>query len=87
MSLEYVDIQRERPVSPTGIIIDASFLIQTLKPGTAKNAVEYIHDVIIPSLRALLFIHKRVDLVFDIYLQKKSEGWATQSTRRDVERK
>ena len=68
--LEYVDIQRERPVSPTGIIIDASFLIQTLKPGTAKNSVEYIHDVIIPYLRALLFIYKRVDLVFD----KKSEG-------------
>ena len=35
--LDYVETQEERPVAPTGIIIDASFLIQTLKPGTAKN--------------------------------------------------
>ena len=67
--LDYVTTQTERPVAPTGIIIDASF-IQTLKPGTAKTVGEYIDNVIISYLRAQLLIYKRVDIVFDVYLKQ-----------------
>ena len=84
--LDYVTTQTERPVAPTGIIIDASFLIQTLKPGTAKTVGEYIDNVIISYLRAQLLIYKRVDIVFDVYL-KKSLKDGVRKIRGDGEKK
>ena len=51
-------------------MIDASILIQLLKPGTSATIREFIHGVIIPYLKGLLHIHKRVDIIFDVYLLK-----------------
>ena len=68
--LEFVDTQKERPNSLTGIVIDASFLIQLLKLGTSASIGEFIHGVIIPYLKGLLLIYKRVDIIFDVYLLK-----------------
>ena len=68
--LEMVDTQKECTNSPTGIVIDASFLIQLLKLGTSASIGEFIHGVIIPYLKGLLLIYKRVDIIFDVYLLK-----------------
>ena len=49
--LEMVDTQKECTNSPTGIVIDASFPIQILKPGTSATIGVFIQGVIIPFLK------------------------------------
>ena len=43
---KHIDTQPNAPDSPTGIIIDLSFLIQMLIPGASVAIREYIHVVI-----------------------------------------
>ena len=62
-----IDPQPNAPDSPTGIIIDLSFLIQMLKPGASLTINDYIHGVIKPYVTSLLLQYIRVDLLADAY--------------------
>ena len=67
------------PVADT-YVIDGSALIQMLKPdGNITTFEEYISNIVTPyALRKATF-YKRIDIVFDVYLEKSIKG----STRRD----
>ena len=56
--------------SPTGIIIDLSFLIQMLIPGASVAIREYIHGVIKPYVKSHLFEYFGVNLLVDLYFLK-----------------
>ena len=62
-----IDPQPNALDSPTGIIIDLSFLIQMLKPGASLTINDYIHGVIKPYVKSLLLQYIRVDLLADAY--------------------
>ena len=65
--LKLIDTQPNAPDSPTGIIIDLSFLIQMLKPGASVTISDYIHGVIKTYVKSLLLQYIRVDLLADAY--------------------
>ena len=62
-----VETQKTTPTAPKGIVVDASFLNQYLKPGHCTTIGEYIHQVVVSYVRGQLSNYDRVDLVFDEY--------------------
>ena len=67
---KHIDTQPNAPDSPTGIIIDLSFLIQMLIPGASVAISDYIHGVIKPYVKSLLFEYFGVNLLVDLYFLK-----------------
>ena len=65
-----IDPQPNAPDSPTGIIIDLSFLIQMLKPGASVAISDYIHGVIKSYFKSFLFEYFGVNLLVDLYFLK-----------------
>ena len=65
-----IDPQPNAPDSPTGIIIDLSFLIQMLKPGASVAISDYIHGVIKQYVKSLIFKYFGVNLLVDSYFLK-----------------
>ena len=56
--------------APTTMIVDGSFIVQPLKPGTSNNFCEYVDNVIAPFVNNILRKHKRVDVIFDRYFPR-----------------
>ena len=81
-----IDTQPNAPDSPTGIIIDLSFLIQMLKPGASVTISDYIHGVIKTYVKSLLLQYIRVDLLVDVYIPKSLKA-PLRLTRGQGERK
>ena len=65
-----IDPQPNAPDSPTGIIIDLSFLIQMLKPGASVAISDYINGVIKQYVKSLIFEYFWVNLLVDLYFLK-----------------
>ena len=50
--LQLVDTQRIAPQEPKALVIDASFLVQSLKPKMPCMAVEeYVNETIVPYVK------------------------------------
>ena len=84
--LKLIDTQPNAPDSPTGIIIDLSFLIQILKPGASVTISDYIHGVIKRYVKSLFLQYIRVDLLVDAYFLKSLKA-LLRLTRGQGERK
>ena len=85
--LQLVDTQRIAPQEPKALVIDASFLVQSLKPKVPCMTVEeYVNETIVPYVKNQLPAYERVDLVFDVYLDKSLKAML-RKTRGDGERK
>ena len=69
------------PVADT-YVIDGSALIQMLKP--ERNITifeEYISNIVTPNVLRKATFYKRIDIVFDVYLEKSIKG-STRDKRR-----
>ena len=62
------------PVADT-YVIDGSALIQMLKPeGNITTFEEYISNIVTPYVLRKATFYKRIDIVFDVYLEKSIKG-------------
>ena len=62
------------PVADT-YVIDGSALIQMLKPeGNITTFEKYISNIVTPYVSRKATFYKRIDIVFDVYLEKSIKG-------------
>ena len=82
-----MDTQGIAPQESKALVIDASFLVQSLKPKVPCMTVEeYVNETIVPYVKSQLHAYERIDLVFDVYIDKSLKAML-RKTRGDGERK
>ena len=51
--------------APTTMIVDRSFMVELLKPGTNKDFCEYADNVMVPFVNNILLLLRKHDEIFD----------------------
>ena len=51
------------------LILDAAVLVNALRPGTSRTSHDYANDVFLPYVRRQMEGVKRIDIVWDVYIE------------------